>query len=249
MTVYLTGDTHGLYDIDKLRAAAWEGRDWRPTADDYLIIVGDVARIWRTQTWDLPAYDARDQEVIDALTELPWTVLFIDGNHENHDTLRALEAERWHGGLVNRISDRLIHLMRGQVFDIDGLRFFAMGGAHSPDWAHRIEGISWWPEEMPEPDEYDEACANLAAVGGAVDVVLSHTCPTQVIDEIVSAQFSQADELTEWLRRLVDEIDFRYWYFGHFHEDSAGLYDGRFSCVFEGIVELNPETGAGLEVG
>lgn len=243
MTIYFTGDTHGALDIEKLRESAWEQRDWRPTADDYLIILGDVGCVYHTKSWELPDLDPRDQEVVDELTAQPWTVLFVDGNHENHDTLVDMDVERWHGGLVHRIDDRLIHLMRGQVFTIDGLSVFTMGGAHSPDWNHRVEGESWWAAEMPDDEEYETARANLKATDGAVDLILTHTCPTGFLGEIMDAdEFAQADELTDFLQEVYDGTEFGHWLFGHFHEELFSFSDNRLTGLFETIVELDPET-------
>ena len=36
-----------------------------------------------------------------------------------------------HGGKVHRIRPHVLHLMRGQVFDIEGHTFFTMGGVKS----------------------------------------------------------------------------------------------------------------------
>ena len=47
--------------------------------------------------------------------------------------LRELPVEDWHGGTVQRVRPSVIHLMRGQVYDIAGKRFFTMGGASSRD--------------------------------------------------------------------------------------------------------------------
>ena len=47
--------------------------------------------------------------------------------------LSAYPITEWNGGKVHKIADNIIHLMRGQVFDIDGIRFFTMGGASSHD--------------------------------------------------------------------------------------------------------------------
>ena len=41
------------------------------------------------------------------------------------------------------ISDSICHLMRGQVFDIDGKTFFTFGGGNSIDKAWRTPGVSW----------------------------------------------------------------------------------------------------------
>ena len=40
-------------------------------------------------------------------------------------------VEEWHGGKVHKIRDSVLHLMRGEIFDIDGKKFFAFGGAKS----------------------------------------------------------------------------------------------------------------------
>ena len=90
MTIYATGDTHGMDDIGKLQEPAWAQRDWRPTADDYLIVLGDVGCVYHTRSYELPDLDPRDKAVADELTAQPWTVLFVDGNHENHEWLADL---------------------------------------------------------------------------------------------------------------------------------------------------------------
>lgn len=53
--------------------------------------------------------------------------------------------------------------MRGQVYHIQGISLFTMGGGYSRDKAMRVERVSWWEEEMPSEAEYEEAWRNLAA--------------------------------------------------------------------------------------
>ena len=97
--------------------------------------------------------------------------------------------ETWNGGKVQRVRPSVVHLMRGQVYEIGGRRFFTMGGASSHDIGdgildpadpqlkqkcrrldergalYRIEHLSWWKEELPGEAEYREARENLAANG------------------------------------------------------------------------------------
>ena len=50
-----------------------------------------------------------------------------------------------------------LHRMRqGQVFNIDGTKFFTFGGAYSVGREDRAEGISWFPEEIPTEEEYED---------------------------------------------------------------------------------------------
>lgn len=46
------------------------------------------------------------------------------------------------------------------------------GGAASVDKHYRVEGVSWWPEEMPS-----EADVAYAVAGGPVDVLITHDSP------------------------------------------------------------------------
>ena len=70
---------------------------------------------------------------MDWLEGKPFTTLFVDGNHENFDRLYAYPVEEWHGGKVHKIRPSVIHMMRGQVFAIDGKSVFTFGGASSHD--------------------------------------------------------------------------------------------------------------------
>lgn len=88
---------------------------------------------------------------------LPMTVLFADGNHEQFDALNAYSIDEWHGGKVHFIEPGIIHLMRGQVYQIEGKRLFVFGGAYSIDRAYRDLGFTWFKEELPSAEEYAEA--------------------------------------------------------------------------------------------
>ena len=57
----------------------------------------------------------------------------MDGNHENFDLLNAYPGKEWRGGRVHEVRPHVLHLMRGQVYVIDGLTWFTMGGAASHD--------------------------------------------------------------------------------------------------------------------
>lgn len=47
--------------------------------------------------------------------------------------------------------------MRGQVYQIEGKRLFVFGGAYSIDRAYRDLGFTWFKEELPLAEEYEEA--------------------------------------------------------------------------------------------
>ena len=122
MAIFITGDTHG--DFSRLLPAAFhEQRDL--TKEDYLIICGDFGGVW-------DGGDA-EQQWLDWLETRSFTTLFVSGNHENYDLLRNYPISQWHGGLVQAIRPSVLHLMRGQLYNICGKRIFTMGGASSHD--------------------------------------------------------------------------------------------------------------------
>ena len=196
--IYVTGDTHGTYDIQKLKEYSWTGC----TKNDYLIICGDVGVCWYgniedtiLQTW---------------YRNLPLTILFIDGNHENFDLLNNYPIERWNGGNVHFITPTHIHLMRGQVFTIEGKTFFTMGGARSTDKEMRQVGVSWWEEEMPSYQEYETALHNLEKYDNKVDYIITHCCSSVALKAI--DRWYVTDQLTSFFWELEKTVDYKQWF-------------------------------------
>lgn len=154
-------------------------RDWELgdslTSDDYLIVAGDFGF-----PWDFSAEECAD---IAWLESRPYTVLLVDGNHERFDHWAERPMELWHGGLTQRLSDTspIRRLTRGEVFELDGSTIFTMGGATSVDKEYRIPYSSWWPQELPDERNFEEARAKLDSVGWKVDYVVTHTCSTRML--------------------------------------------------------------------
>ena len=164
--IFITGDCHGDYRRFSTDIFP-EQREM--TKDDFVIVCGDFG------FWD----ESGEQKYWRKwLSGKPFTTLWVDGNHENYDLLKTCRVEQWKGGRVQFIAPDIIHLMRGQVYEIEGLRFFTFGGARSHDisggilepddpefkrkkkkldrgWEpYRINHLSWWKEEMPDESEY-----------------------------------------------------------------------------------------------
>ena len=227
--IYVTGDTHGLEDFHKLHLFA--GRHHELTLNDFVIIAGDFGAVWENGTLaaDLKPY-----------TELPFTVLFVDGNHENFDLLSTFPVEEWHGGKVHRIKPNIIHLMRGQVYEIEGKSVFTFGGATSIDRAYRTEGRSWWRQELPTYGELDEGLANLKRYGNKVDYIITHTCGQRALAyprmRMIAGVKVNCPE-THLLSNFEDLIEFKHWYFGHFHTDAKLSY--KYTVLYQEVVALD----------
>lgn len=226
--IYVTGDTHGLEDFYKLHIFAGEHPEL--TLNDYVIVAGDFGAIWSEQTL---------VENLRYYTELPFTVLFVDGNHENFDLINSYPVEIWNGGKVHKIKPNVIHLMRGQIFEIEGKTIFTFGGATSIDRDYRIAGRSWWPQELPTYEELDEGIANLKKYNNKVDYIITHSCGQRALmypKLRIYAGVKIACPESHLLSNFEDKVEFKHWYFGHFHID-AHLSD-KYTVLMHKIVKL-----------
>lgn len=250
--IYVTGDIHG--DPTRLSTTNFPEQK-EMTKDDYVIICGDFGLIWNYKGED-------DNEAfwLDWLDSKPFTTLFVDGNHECYDRLDKYPVEQWHGGKVQKIRPSVIHLMRGQVFDICGKKFFTFGGASShdisdgildmndPNWKYeakrldsegkymyRVKGLSWWDRELPNEDEMNEGIQNLKRHNNNVDYCISHCAPASIV-ALIGHGLYQQDKLTVYLESIRQNIDYKAWLFGHYHINRR--VNDRDICIYEQITRI-----------
>ncbi len=88
---------------------------------------------------------------------------------------------------------------------------------------------------MPSEDEYQTARASLDRAGWEVDYILIHCCPTSVQD-IFSGGLYQRDALTEFFDEVRQRCRFKYWFFGHYHEDM--VIEKKYVMLYEQIIRL-----------
>lgn len=227
--IYVTGDIHGGFDIHKLSSKELRSAGLRIKKDDYVIVCGDFGLVW----------DNKPEERYwrKWLNEKPWTTLFVDGNHENFELLNTYPVEEWHGGRIHRISEKTIHLMRGNVFSLEGASFFTFGGAASHDKEWRLPGLSWWPEELPSDEELRQANDVLAQCNNQVDYIISHCAPSLIQGRLNPTY--KIDRLTEYFEYVRETVKFKRWYFGHYHEDVD--FDDGFSCLLDRVLPLESD--------
>lgn len=239
--IYITGDTHG--DFKKITPPSFCGKP-----GDSILICGDFGGVWDGS--------AEEEAALDGLAELPYDILFVDGNHENFDLMNALPVSSRYGGKVRFVRRNVIHLMRGQAFDIEGFSFFTMGGGschdvsggiYEPDdpciaaaekrmaednLPFRINHVSWWTDELPNDAEYDEAERSLSSRGYSFDFIVTHCAPTHIQDVFSPFPFPP-DRLTDYLSGVAERCVFRKWFFGHYHQDSS--YGEKYELLFDSV--------------
>lgn len=229
--IFITGDTHRIRDIEKLEPEQFPEQELL-TRDDYLIIAGDFGAVW--------SGDAQDDEILEYHDFKNYTTLFVAGNHENYDLLEKYPVEIWRGGKVRRIRENVLQLMNGQIFEIDGKTLFIMGGATSVDKILRKEGISWWPQEEPAQENYEEALENLKKAGYSVDYIITHTCPEKVRKEsfsVFDGFVEYSSPVEQFLDEVYDNVSYKKWFAGHFHIDRE-FREYRLRILYNSIVKI-----------
>lgn len=228
--IYLTGDTHGHFDRVLDFCA-----DNDTTPDDVLVILGDAGINFNL--------DKRDRKLKKLLSELEVTLLCIHGNHEERPFMIDGYVEKeWHGGVVYYEEEfpKLLFAKDGEIYDLEGRKCIAIGGAYSVDKFYRLSNhLTWFPTEQPTDEIKSDVERSLDRVGWKVDAVLSHTTPlkyepTEMFMSVVDQ--STVDKSTEeWLGKIEDRLDYERWYCGHYH---CSKKIDRITIMFKDFEEL-----------
>lgn len=211
--IYVTGDIHG----EVFRVAEAVDR-YKITAEDVIVILGDVGMNYYGNNHG-------DGHRKKKLNKLGVPVFCIHGNHEMRPgTIDTYHEVQWHGGTVY-IEDEYPNLLfakDGEVYNLDGRKAIAIGGAYSVDKWYRLRmDMNWFPDEQPSEEIKTRVEQRLEELNWKMDVVLSHTCPERYMP--VEAFLSGIDQCTvdnsteEWLGRIEEKLDYDAWYCGHWH--------------------------------
>lgn len=226
--VYVTGDMHGdesrLYD-----------KEWRKLKkDDVLIVCGDFGFVWDDSQ--------RERSTLKYLGSRKFTVCFLDGAHENFELIKKYRQTVWKGGRVHRISGNLFHLMRGEVFELEGNKIFVFGGGESLDKDIRMEQQHWWKTELPSPTEMARGATRLDENSGRIDYILTHEPPSLVKSAMLlrSGDADHVNKLNGYLEEVARYCTYKQWYFGSLHEDRR--ITPRHTCVFNKIIPIDTYT-------
>ena len=203
MAIYVTGDTHGF--MDRI-----EVFDKKLIKGDICIVCGDFGYLFLDN--DI------EHRILDNIEKRPYTLAFVDGNHECFPVIYSYPKEIWNNGFVHRIRKNIIHLCRGQVFEIEHKKIFTFGGGYSVYRALRREGYDWWPQEMPTDDEFNEAERNLNAHDRKVNYIITHAAPEDTMN-LFHPEHAKEKPLNTYLEYLRETITYDHWFMGHLHQD------------------------------
>lgn len=183
--------------------------------------------------------------VVEALaTDTGIDLAWVDGNHEDFTQIYRypVAASGW-----RPIRRGVYHAPRGHVWDWQGTRFAAMGGATSLNRPDLIPGASWWAEEEITSGDLYRFQDNLDA---PVDVLFTHdTLSTAVMpfghhNTFSAKELDRAEKHRFMLDAAAEMAQPELIMHGHFHtsvQQDVTLDSGKTTT----IVGLDKETATG----
>lgn len=209
--IYITGDKHGEYQ--KVFEFC---QKYDTSSDDVMIALGDTG----INYYD----DERGKTLKEQLSKCHITFFCIHGNHENRpQNISTYKIAMFHGGIVFYEEEypNILFAKDAQIYDFNGYKVMAIGGAYSVDKYFRLlHNFNWWSDEQPSDEVKREALRNIK--DRHIDVLLTHTCPKKYIPYeafIEGVNQSNIDFTTEeWLDQFTN-LKLKKWYCGHYHID------------------------------
>ncbi|MBE6787488.1 MAG: hypothetical protein E7537_03980 [Ruminococcaceae bacterium] len=213
--IYFLSDLHGDLNFKPFF-------DYLETAkqDDLLIILGDVGIEFEKT--------AENKEFSKKFLSSNKKIAFLDGNHENFEFINSFSLDNWNGGKVHRLSENIVHLMRGEIYKINGKTFFTFGGCKSS--AKWKEMGLWFDGEEGTEEEFHNAYKNLENHNNKVDYILTHKRERREYKDGVS------QPLYDLCMFIEDNVKFQCWYSGHWHVKQK--FDDKHIALYDELVEL-----------
>ena len=196
--ILVVGDVHG--EFGKLNALI------NVKKPDLILQCGDFG-YW-------PKWSLRHVTPIDKVKTKGAKLLFCDGNHDDHWSLRDRESDE--------LAPNVFYMPRGSTYELDdGRNILFMGGADSIDKHLRMLGRDWFPEEVIQHGDME----NLP--DKKIDIFITHTCPEELVHDLVKIYplktFEPSNVALSQLRKMYKPD---LWFFGHWHRFMQGILFG-----------------------
>jgi hypothetical protein len=179
--------------------------------DEYLAITSKTE--FSVQVGDMGfSYDHLDQLN-------PTNHKMFQGNHENFIKLEEQPPKHYLG--------------RFGSYELNGIKFFWIGGADSVDKQYRIEGRDWFRNEQLSFKE-QKVCYEMY-MDIKPDLVLSHDCPESVKHYFITNDWKIEPSDTNLMLQVFFHVHKpKLWVFAHHHVSYRVEYEGtQFICLNE----------------
>ena len=153
---------------------------------------------------------AAEERVLKKLGKKKYAIAFVDGAHENFDLLNRCPEGEWNGGRVHLLGGQIYHLMRGEVYTIEGKTVFAFGGAETKERQLYQDVGRWWREEFPTMAEMKNGALHLQEHGRKVDYIVTHWPAPRM-----AGNRGERNALDAYFDTIARQVEYKRWYFGY----------------------------------
>jgi len=214
MKIYIAGDIHGYFGYFNNLLNHLNNSD---DPEAIILQVGDFG-FWpklhnseysgkyEKRLWD--QYNIHNKNI---------KIYWCEGNHEDLPTL--FESEN------NEHMKNVFWMKRGSTLTLpDGRSMMFIGGARSIDRHHRVERVSWFPEEIITNEDIEK----LPDI--KVDIMITHTAPMEF--ETITEDHHLPDPSRYMLSEVLEKYKPNLWFCGHFHKFRQGKYKNtQWTCL------------------
>ena len=219
--IYVTGDMHA--DATRLKSRAAK----QLKKQDTLIVCGDFGFVWDGSK--------KEQKMLKWLGKRPYSVLFVEGTHDNLDLLAQYPEVDYSGGKARQISGNCYQLLRGEIYTIESDAIFAFGGGESMDMDTRVQGETWWPGELPTQEELGHARENLEKHRNVVDYIVTHTA-SSIVNSFLDMDSAHVNQLAAFFDEVSQQVRYKHWFFGSYHLDK--VIPPKYHAMYQEILPL-----------
>jgi len=218
----LIGDLHG--DVGALLTIS---QSMKERDIDVLLALGDVGVPWPGENWS-----NRLSKISKRLASRSQILYFVEGNHDDHRLLRIFQTG---SDGPAELRSNIFHLPRGyRTVLASGKTLAALGGANSIDFEHRVQDVSWWPQESITDDDLEVLGFTHA------DVLVGHDAPLDVpsLDTVLAGTdrywsktgLAYARQGRQMFHRGFLQVSPELYLGGHYHlpvDETVGYFNGR----------------------
>ena len=176
---------------------------------DTLIVCGDFGFLWEGTE--------EEKEALKSLEEKPYTILFVDGSHENFDLLEGYPVVEYAGGSTHQLASNVYHLIGGTFLPLRKRPSLSLEEERARKSSFISRRKKWWPREMPTIQEMENGVRRLYQVDLKVDYILTHDpAPKTRVTYSVDRTKTRVGSFFE---EIVREVKYDRWFYGAEHVD------------------------------
>ena len=229
--VFITGDKHGNFRFLK----SWCQRVGT-TKDDYLIVLGDCGiNYWLTK---------RDKKLKHQISKCPITLICIHGNHEARPASIGTYVKEFNydiqcGVWYEKQFPNILFPDDGEMI-INNETYFILGGAYSVDKHYRLEHGGKWFEDEQMSAATKMRILRFIETENSFDYILSHCAPLKYEPIHLFLSFIKQENVDKSMEKfldiVLDKVDFKTWFLGHYHSDE--WLNSNTRLLYHDIIEI-----------